>query len=290
MFTQVRTARFSGEIVSQIVRAIVDGQLSSGDRLPSERELAEQFGVSRMTVRDALRVLEARGLIRIKVGGKGGLFVVDATADRVAESISTMLQLKRMTLTEIAEARKVVEGQLAELAAERADENDMRRLEEALVAGGRAIAETSSHLRASMDFHVVLAQAAHNEVLQATVRAYHELLQEALMGMRDQRSARSIQKAHEEMLEALRSRDGVALRELTVQHLAESEKRLRRWVQANVRSGARVPPAVKPRPVPLTARDRPVAKRAKLAATPQPGPDAAELQRRMEALRNRESA
>src|SRR5437899_4764212 len=75
MFTPVRQSRASGEIVSQIERAIFAGELHAGDRLQSERELAEQFGVSRITVRDALRVLEARGLIRVKVGATGGAFV-----------------------------------------------------------------------------------------------------------------------------------------------------------------------------------------------------------------------
>src|SRR4051794_26240322 len=135
MFTQVRQARVSGEIASQIVTAIVEGRLSSGDRLPSERELGEQFGVSRMTVRDALRVLEARGLISVKVGARGGAFVADATADRVAESMSTMLRLKRMSLSELAEARKIIEGAAAELAAQRADDDDIRRLEECLESG-----------------------------------------------------------------------------------------------------------------------------------------------------------
>src|SRR5207244_1520922 len=82
---------------------------------------AEQFGVSRITVRDALRVLEARGLIRVKVGATGGAFVADANTDRVAESISTMIRLKRMTLSELAEARTVVEAATAALAAQRAD-------------------------------------------------------------------------------------------------------------------------------------------------------------------------
>src|SRR5205814_9365915 len=91
-FTPVRQARASGEIVSQIERAIFDAALSPGDRLESERELAEQFGVSRITVRDALRVLEARGLIRVKVGAMGGAFVEEANTDRVAESISTLIK------------------------------------------------------------------------------------------------------------------------------------------------------------------------------------------------------
>src|SRR4051794_5198713 len=78
VFTPIRQSRASGEIVSQIERAIFAAELSAGDRLQSERELAEQFGVSRITVRDALRVLEARGLIRVKVGAMGGAFVADA--------------------------------------------------------------------------------------------------------------------------------------------------------------------------------------------------------------------
>ncbi|MGH2378065.1 MAG: FadR/GntR family transcriptional regulator, partial [Candidatus Limnocylindria bacterium] len=105
MFTPVRQPRASGEIVVQIERAIFDGELLPGDRLQSERELAEQFSVSRITVRDALRVLEARGLIRVKVGASGGAFVSETNADQVAESISTMVLLKRMSLTELVEAR-----------------------------------------------------------------------------------------------------------------------------------------------------------------------------------------
>jgi len=71
-FTPIRQARASGAIVSQIERKIFDGDLKTGDRLESERELAERFGVSRITVRDALRVLEARGLVHVKVGASGG--------------------------------------------------------------------------------------------------------------------------------------------------------------------------------------------------------------------------
>src|SRR5256886_16872736 len=97
MFTPIHQARASGEIVSQIERAIFSAQVSPGDRLQSERELAEQFGVSRITVRDALRVLEARGLIRVKVGATGGAFVADANTDRVAEPLSTRIRLKRRT-------------------------------------------------------------------------------------------------------------------------------------------------------------------------------------------------
>src|SRR5437667_10602842 len=93
VFTPIHQARASGEIVSQIERAIFAAELSPGDRLQSERELAEQVGVSRITVRDALRVLEARGLIRVKVGARGGAFVADPNTDRAPQSLSMLNRL-----------------------------------------------------------------------------------------------------------------------------------------------------------------------------------------------------
>ncbi len=237
-FTPVRQVRASGEIVSQIERAIFSAQLSPGDRLQSERELAEEFGVSRITVRDALRVLEARGLIRVKVGASGGAFVAESNADNVAESISTMVLLRRMTLSELAEARTVVETATAELAAQRWGPEHLRRLEETVERGKRVVREGAPHTEASMEFHVALAEAARNELLSATVRAYRDLLMQTLHDMRDVRSARTTQKAHEEILEVVRSRDAEAARRLMLAHLQDFEKRLRRWLQSSAAPAA----------------------------------------------------
>src|SRR5437899_10611972 len=186
VFTPVHQARASGEIVSQIERAIFSGALSPGDRLQSERELAEQFGVSRITVRDALRGLEARGLIRVKVGATGGAFVAEANVDRVAESISTMIQLKRMTLSELAEARTVVEAATAELAAHRADAAAVSRLAQSVTRARGLMGQNISHAEASMDVLVELARAAGNDVVHATVRSYHQLLLPSSRSLRKQ--------------------------------------------------------------------------------------------------------
>ncbi len=236
-FTPIRQARASGEIVSQIERAIFSGRFSAGDRLQSERELAEEFGVSRITVRDALRVLEARGLIRVKVGASGGAFVAESNADNVAESISTMILLRRMTLSELAEARTVVEVATADLAAQRWDAERLGRLEETVERGRRVVREGAPHTEASMDFHVALAEAARNELLSATVRAYRDLLMQTVNDMRDVKSARTTQKAHEEIIEAVRSRDADGARRLMLDHLEDFEKRLRRWLQASGEAG-----------------------------------------------------
>jgi GntR family transcriptional repressor for pyruvate dehydrogenase complex len=228
VFTPVRQSRASGEIVTQIERAIFAGELSAGDRLQSERELAEQFGVSRITVRDALRVLEARGLIRVKVGAMGGAFVADANTDRVAESISTMIRLKRMTLSELAEARTVVEAATASLAAQRADAGAVSRLQQNVERSRPLLREPITHADASMDFHVELAHAARNEVLEATVEAYRELLVPSIRDLRDEKSGRMTQKAHEEIVEAVRRHDPEGARDVMLTHLNDFEKRLRR--------------------------------------------------------------
>ena len=229
-FTPVRQARASGEIVSQIERAIFDGDLKSGDRLESERELAERFGVSRITVRDALRVLEARGLVRVKVGASGGAFVTETNVDQVAESISTMILLRKMTLSGVAEARTIVETATCELAAERADAAAIEHIERSVEKGRSVVREQAPHTEASMDFHVAVADASGNELLKATVAAYRDLLIQTLHDMRDVRSARATQKAHEEILDAIRSHDPEAARSLMLGHLQDFEKRLRRWL------------------------------------------------------------
>jgi DNA-binding FadR family transcriptional regulator len=230
-FTPIRQARASGEIVQQIERAIFAGELRPGDRLESERELADQFSVSRITVRDALRVLEARGLIRVKVGATGGAFVSETNLDHVVGSISTMIALRKMTLSELAEARTVVETATAQLAAERADAAAIQRLTEMVERGRKVVREQLPHTEASMDFHVALAEAADNELLSATVRAYRDLLMQTLHDMRDVRSARVTQKAHEDILEAIRARDGEATRRLMLEHLQDFEKRLRNYLR-----------------------------------------------------------
>ena len=252
-FTPVRQARASVEIVTQIEHAIFGGELRAGDRLESERDLAERFAVSRITVRDALRVLEARGLVRVKVGATGGAFVSDTNVDQVAESISTMIRLRRMTLSGVAEARTVVETATCELAATRAGAAAIARIEGAVERGRSVVREQTPHTEASMDFHVMVAEAAGNDLLAATVSAYRDLLVQTLHDMRDVRSARTTQKAHEDILDAIRTHEPDAARRLMLLHLLDFEKRLRRWLQSQE-------PAVHGAPANRTSRaKRPIA-------------------------------
>src|SRR5436305_5824307 len=128
IFAPVAVARASSAIAEQIRTAIVTGRLKAGDRLSPERELAEQFGVSRVTVRDALRTLEAMGLIEVKVGARGGAFVTAPTGSKVAETMSDMMMMSATTPEDIVEARLVVELGTVTLACARATEEDLAGL------------------------------------------------------------------------------------------------------------------------------------------------------------------
>src|SRR5437868_15156919 len=104
LFAPVSVARASSSIADQIRQAIVTGQLKEGERLPPERELAEQFGVSRVTVRDALRALEAMGLIEVRVGARGGAFITVPSGPVLGQTMNDMMMMNAITLEDIVQA------------------------------------------------------------------------------------------------------------------------------------------------------------------------------------------
>src|SRR5258708_26140572 len=105
MFQSVKANRISDEIVTQIKEALFEGKRQPGDGLPTERDLAEQFDTSRSSVREALRGLEQEGVIQIKKGISGGIFVVDMGHEPVANSLHNLFRLRRISLDDITEAR-----------------------------------------------------------------------------------------------------------------------------------------------------------------------------------------
>src|SRR3569623_876860 len=109
LFEPITVARAPSAIAELIRTAIVTGKLTAGERLSPERELAEQFGVSRVTVRDALRSLEAMGLVEVRVGARGGAFVTAPTGAVVAQTMSDMMMMSAVTPGDIVEARLIVE-------------------------------------------------------------------------------------------------------------------------------------------------------------------------------------
>jgi len=225
-FSPVRPTRASADVIAQIRQAIFSGRYRPGDRLSTERELARQFGVSRVTVRDALRALEASGLIEVRVGGQGGPYVAQPDVLRLSESLENHLRLSGISFRELAEARQALETTAARLAAERATADDLARLAAAL----RKPTEPSQSAGASLDFHAALVAAAHNRALLSMFSATRALLRQALgeLHARQPDMAAAGHHAHQALHDAIAARDPETAVRVMRAHLHEFADRAAR--------------------------------------------------------------
>ncbi len=245
MFKPVRVSRASADVVEQIKGEIFSGRLTAGDRLPSEKELAEQFGLSRVTIRDALRILESHGLVQIKVGAGGGAFVADPSVEPLTQTLSNLLRLNKISLGELVEARKIIEAATVELAAQRATPADVRLLEAALGGAQSALAAGDLHyMPHSVEFHVAIALAAHNQVLHFTVNSFRTMFYEVLEKLLPtENMARRAASDHAQILDAIRTRRPEQARRLMLGHLQYFEDQLREKTGLPVEPDRRARPA-----------------------------------------------
>lgn len=178
MFKKIKPNQTYHLVASEIEEAIVSERLKPGDKLPPERELMTQLGVSRRTVREAFRILEQKGLIEVKTGTKGGAFVRGMTTEQVSESLSLLLRLKKVSLSEVGEFRHDLEGIIAGRAAERATREDMRCLNGLLEEAKALLSKSSLDWKAFMDvdrrMHMALANIAGNAIHESVLRTIHD--------------------------------------------------------------------------------------------------------------------
>jgi GntR family transcriptional regulator, transcriptional repressor for pyruvate dehydrogenase complex len=245
IFAPVSVARASSAIAEQIRGAILTGRLKAGDRLSPERELAEQFGVSRVTVRDALRSLEAMGLIAVKVGARGGAFVTAPTGSKVAQTMSDMMMMSATTPEDIVEARLIVELGTVTLACARASDEDIAELRELCEHGRDALAAGNYTRELSWDFHAKLGQSAHNGAVGGLTQSFRSTLSMHPLRVREGSRAHELTvEEHMRIVEALERRDGGAARRAMADHLMRGttlEERsaplLEWWRARDVRDG-----------------------------------------------------
>lgn len=177
-FRKMKPKKSYQHVVEEIETAIVSGDLGTGDRLPPEMKLKEMFDTSRGTVREALRVLEQKGLVSIKPGVKGGAVVKEANADAMTDSIGILIRHQSISLHHLAEFRKLMEGYVAREAARTAEEKDVRRLRSILSQIKELVTirpETWDKFHAlDARFHRELARIAANPLIETNLAAIHE--------------------------------------------------------------------------------------------------------------------
>lgn len=177
-FAKMKPRKSYQHVVEQIQSAIFNGEIRPGERLPSEMKLKDMFETSRGTVREALRVLEQKGLVSIRTGVKGGARVKPANTDAMEEGMDLLIRHKKISLAHLAEFRELLEGHAAEQAARLATPDALAGLEEILseikthAATGPDNWETFNRLDAS--FHQSLAVIGGNPLLEANLRTIHE--------------------------------------------------------------------------------------------------------------------
>lgn len=228
LLTRVSVGRISEVIVEQIRLLIRQGELSAGDRLPSERELCERFGVSRVTVREALRVLEANGLVEIRVGARGGAFVTTPSSRLVGEGIADLITLATLSAVEVTETRMVLELGIMPLVCERATQEDLDALYEICDRSSAALEGDDYPLGLSAEWHARYAEAAHNRAITMLVESLHGPL---IMSLERARLAAPLHgrlgvQEHRALVDAIASRDATRATALMATHLDRTAQRL----------------------------------------------------------------
>ena len=183
MFTTIRTVRGFEDVAGQIEAAIAEGKLKTGERLPNEHELAALFGLSRATVREGIRSLEASGVVEVRRGASGGIFVTEPGAQQVAKALQALLRFRRVTARDLAEFRSSFEAETAFWAAQRASEPEVAELvASAAEYFSRARSVDSSWeelVNLDLVFHERVALASHNQVRVAIMLAIQGSLHDA---------------------------------------------------------------------------------------------------------------
>jgi len=178
VFQQVKQNRVFQDVVAQIQEAILQGKIMPGSRLPAERELTDIFKASRGTLREALRVLEQKGLISIKTGVKGGAVVNTPTTHPVSESLDLLIRYQRVSLRDLAEFREGVEGMVAAMAAKRASKEDLHSLRGLLKEAGVCLKQGTpgweAFIRIDNQIHMALAKMAGNPVYESVLRTVYD--------------------------------------------------------------------------------------------------------------------
>jgi GntR family transcriptional regulator, transcriptional repressor for pyruvate dehydrogenase complex len=180
MFTKVRQVRAFESIIQQVENAIVQGGLAVGERLPSERELQGLLDVSRNTLRESLRVLEQKGLVEIRKGHRGGIFVKELNSDSMTENLALFVQSQRISMWEISEFRQDLEGLVTRRAALRADAantGELRRLlEHAQRLADEGVAQWDEFMQVDKKIHLALARLGGNPLHHFFLETVHNNL------------------------------------------------------------------------------------------------------------------
>jgi len=228
VFKKVKTKKVYMKIVEQIQDLMKGGKLRPGDKLPPEHILAEKFGTSRPSVREALSALEILGVTESR-GGKGNFIRDNLSSSPLYEQKFRELEEEESPF-ELLEARKAVETEIAGLTAEKATSEDIREIEKALDRMKNVLNDTPRAMEFDREFHIALAKAAHNSVLFQMMNYLADGLKESLWVKIKEKSwalpghPQKYLEEHTKLLGAIKKGDKKVARRIMYSHLADVEE------------------------------------------------------------------
>ncbi len=227
MFREVRQNKVALDIIAQIRQAILSGTLNPGDRLPAEKELVTKFGVSKHSLREAIRALEVMGFLEVRKGVGGGAVVLEVDMKTTRESIANFLYFQDVSIKSLSEVRRVVEPYLAKMAAEHLPLEEVEALAAVHQSCVEAVARGETTSRQEIDFHRILAKASGNPVFVLIQDFVNNLLSESKGYLHIKRSfLDEVLAAHERILQAIRARDPELASTEMLRHVCDVETSL----------------------------------------------------------------
>jgi GntR family transcriptional repressor for pyruvate dehydrogenase complex len=208
-FTPAQTRRAFDDIIDQVRGQLKSGDLKPGQKLPSERDFAVQLGVSRNTVREAIRMLEIAGLVTLKKGATGGAFIASSNEEALAQGLSDGLSLANFSIADLMEARIAMETFIARRAAEEVTDEEIAELE-ALVEKAKDPAKEGNwpaRLKAHLEFEEKLVAAARNPVLALLIKPLLDLTASVSLRIGRPTAGDVMWEVRGSLLDALRHRD-----------------------------------------------------------------------------------
>lgn len=179
MYQPIHSPRLYEQIVQQIEERILRGDLEPGEKLPSEHEMADQFGVSRTAIREATKTLRAKGLVEVQLGR--GTFVSESVSQHLRTPLDQVFKMNQEgRVKNLVEIREILETRIAALAAERADQEDIASMQRAIVDMEEAIDEVEAFVEADLNFHHALAKATKNPLITQLLTPIVDMLSEQI--------------------------------------------------------------------------------------------------------------
>jgi len=221
MYQAVRTARLYEQIVEQIEESIREGRLKPGNQLPAERELAQQFGVSRTAVREAMKTLCEKGLVEAYSGR--GTFVTSGKSRSAKHSLNWPVHSgDALDARYVTELREILEPELTALAAKRIEDQQLAMMREAVDAMDRSMQDPEAYIEADLDFHLALAEAAGNPLILSLLDSIVDVLREERLGVFRVRGGPTRGQVHHKLiLKAIERHNPAKARQAMIAHMQQ---------------------------------------------------------------------